>query len=49
MELTVRELNRTLLARQLLLERVRIPLARALERIGPLQAQYVPSPYVALC
>jgi hypothetical protein len=46
--LTERELNRALLARQLLLERARISLARAVERIGGLQTQYAPSPYVAL-
>ncbi len=38
--LTTRELNRALLARQLLLERARIPLARAVERVGGLQTQY---------
>jgi hypothetical protein len=37
-------LNRTLLSRQLLLERRRLSVVRAVERIGPLQAQYVPSP-----
>jgi Winged helix DNA-binding domain len=46
--LTPRELNRTLLARQLLLERRRLPLARAVSRLVALQAQYAPSPYVAL-
>jgi Winged helix DNA-binding domain len=46
--LTARELNRALLARQLLLERVSLPLPRALERMGCLQAQYVPSMYVGL-
>ena len=34
MELTQRRLNRALLARQLLLERRRTPLVRAVERIG---------------
>jgi hypothetical protein len=46
--LTERQLNRALLARQLLLERARGPLPRALERMGTLQAQYAPSMYVGL-
>ncbi len=46
--LTQRELNRALLARQLLLERARTPLPRALERIGGLQAQYAPAMYIGL-
>jgi Winged helix DNA-binding domain len=46
--LTQRELNRALLARQLLLERVRLPIPRALERIGGLQAQYAPAMYIGL-
>jgi hypothetical protein len=46
--LTRRELNRALLARQLLLERARAPLPRVLERMGGLQAQYAPSMYVGL-
>jgi Winged helix DNA-binding domain len=45
---TLRGLNRTLLARQMLLERRRIPAARAVSRLVALQAQYAPSPYVAL-
>jgi hypothetical protein len=36
------------LARQLLLERARLPLPRALERMGGLQAQYAPSMYIGL-
>ena len=46
--LTPRELNRALLARQLLLERRRLPLQRAVEQIGCLQTQYAPSAYVGL-
>ena len=48
MILTARALNRTVLARQLLLARARIPLGRALERVAGLQAQYAPSPYIRL-
>jgi winged helix DNA-binding protein len=46
--LTERELNRALLARQLLLDRVELQLARAVERVGGLQTQYAPSAYVSL-
>jgi hypothetical protein len=46
--LTERQLNRALLARQLLLERVDRPLGPAIERLGGLQTQYAPSGYVAL-
>jgi hypothetical protein len=46
--LTRQELNRALLARQLLLERSTAALPRALERVGGLQAQYAPSMYVGL-
>jgi hypothetical protein len=46
--LTERELNRALLARQLLLERAKSPLPRVLERIGGIQAQYAPSMYIGL-
>ena len=46
--LTLRELNRAMLARQLLLERARIGVVRAVERLAALQAQWAPSPYIAL-
>jgi hypothetical protein len=46
--LTERELNRALLARQLLLDRVELPMGRAIERIGGLQTQYAPSGYIGL-
>lgn len=43
-----RELNRAALARQLLLERVRMPLPRVLDAVAGLRAQYAPSMYVGL-
>jgi hypothetical protein len=46
--LTLRELNRTTLLRQLLLRRERLPVVRAIERVAALQAQWQPSPYLAL-
>ena len=46
--LTVRELNRALLARQFLLKRQKIGVVDAVEHLGGLQAQWAPSPYVAL-
>ena len=46
--LTLRELNRAMLARQLLLERAGIGVVRAVERLAALQAQWSPSPYIAL-
>lgn len=46
--ITPRELNRALLARQLLLARARVSLPRALARVGGLQAQYAPSMYFGL-
>ena len=46
--LTERDLNRALLARQLLLQRVTVTLPDALELMGCLQAQYAPSMYIGL-
>ncbi len=46
--LTDRELNRALLARQGLLERLDLPLPQAVEAIGAVQAQYGPALPVAL-
>jgi hypothetical protein len=46
--LSQRELNRALLARQLLLDRSPAPLPRALERVAGIQAQYAPSMYFGL-
>ena len=43
-----RELNRALLARQLLLERSALSLPRAVEQLAGLQAQYAPSAYIRL-
>jgi hypothetical protein len=42
------ELNRALLARQLLLERAELAPVKAVERVGGLQTQYAPSGYVGL-
>ena len=46
--LSQRELNRAVLARQLLLDRSPAPLPRALERVCGIQAQYAPSIYFGL-
>jgi winged helix DNA-binding protein len=43
-----RALNRALLARQLLLERATLDVPTAVERLGGLQGQHPPSPYIAL-
>ena len=46
--LTQRDLNRALLARQLLLGRARTPIPKALDQVGGIQAQYAPSMYIGL-
>jgi hypothetical protein len=46
--LTLRELNRATLARQMLLERQRLTVPRAVERLCAMQAQYSPAPYIGL-
>jgi uncharacterized protein YcaQ len=46
--LSTRQLNRALLARQLLLEPSELPLTDAIEQVGGLQTQYAPSAYIGL-
>ena len=46
--LTQRALNRALLARQLLLERAKLPIPDALDQLGGIQNQYAPNAYIRL-
>jgi hypothetical protein len=46
--LTVRELNRATLARQLLLQRKRLRPVAVVERLVGMQAQWPPAPYVGI-
>jgi CRP-like cAMP-binding protein len=46
--LNARQLNRALLARQMLLERAPLPIPKVLEKMAFLQAQYAPAIYIGL-
>jgi Winged helix DNA-binding domain len=46
--LSARQLNRALLARQLLLKRARLPIPAALDQLAGIQNQYAPNAYIRL-
>ena len=46
--ITREQLNRALLVRQLLLQRVKLSVPRAVERLGGIQNQYAPNAYIRL-
>lgn len=46
--LTLRQMNRWTLARQMLLERTQLDAVSAIERLAGMQAQHSPSPYIGL-
>jgi hypothetical protein len=46
--LSSRQLNRAVLARQLVLKRARLPIPAALDQLAGIQNQYAPNAYIRL-